>query len=162
MILRDDNVEGAIEFGQAAVRRLMSGEASMCELAVTKALWRVDMGDIQEMVANEKDSVRGLKRPLPLRGRNVVIVCNQLCWVLFCDSSQSTVAHVALAERLLRRDPTRVFMLGERLPHVFLLGESGARQSELAEDPVYALKNVRDQVFFLRSCGVFVLQLLDA
>lgn len=46
--------------------------------------------------------------------------------------------HVALAVRLMQRDPGRTFVLGERLPYVLLAGTE--KQDDAAESPLVALR----------------------
>ncbi|XP_068855408.1 DNA polymerase delta catalytic subunit-like [Aphelocoma coerulescens] len=49
-------------------------------------------------------------------------------------------AHVALAERLRRRDPGSAPSLGDRVPYVIVTGARGQAAYTRSEDPVYALE----------------------
>ena len=48
--------------------------------------------------------------------------------------------HVALASRLCAADPGREFLLGQRIPYVFVQRDGTKLQADKAEDPVAVLK----------------------
>lgn len=50
-------------------------------------------------------------------------------------------AHVELAERMRKRDPTTAPGSGDRVPYVIVSGSKGAKAYERSEDPLYALEN---------------------
>jgi len=50
-------------------------------------------------------------------------------------------AHVELAERMRKRDPTTAPGSGDRVPYVFIAGAKSMRAYEKSEDPLYALEN---------------------
>jgi DNA polymerase delta subunit 1 len=50
-------------------------------------------------------------------------------------------AHVELAERMRKRDPTTAPGSGDRVPYVIVRGSKGAKAYERSEDPLYALEN---------------------
>eukprot|EP00760_Papus_ankaliazontas_P000551 PhM_4_TR10095/c0_g1_i1/m.19641/K02327/POLD1; DNA polymerase delta subunit 1 len=50
-------------------------------------------------------------------------------------------AHVALAERMKKRDPATAPVIGDRVPYVLIKGVKGARAFERSEDPIYVLEN---------------------
>ena len=50
-------------------------------------------------------------------------------------------AHVELAERMRRRDPTTAPGSGDRVPYVIISGSKGAKAYERSEDPLYVLEN---------------------
>ena len=49
-------------------------------------------------------------------------------------------AHVELAERMRKRDPTTAPGSGDRVPYVIVSGSKGAKAYERSEDPLYALE----------------------
>lgn len=53
----------------------------------------------------------------------------------------SKQAHVELAERMRKRDPTTAPGSGDRVPYVIISGSKGAKAYERSEDPLYALEN---------------------
>ncbi|CAK9041258.1 DNA polymerase delta catalytic subunit [Durusdinium trenchii] len=50
-------------------------------------------------------------------------------------------AHVELAERMRKRDPSTAPGSGDRVPYVIVTGSKGAKAYERSEDPLYALEN---------------------
>mmetsp|Transcript_25905 Transcript_25905/g.73198 ORF Transcript_25905/g.73198 Transcript_25905/m.73198 type:complete len:1072 (-) Transcript_25905:10-3225(-) len=50
-------------------------------------------------------------------------------------------AHVELAERMRKRDPSNAPGSGDRVPYVIISGSKGAKIYERSEDPLYALEN---------------------
>lgn len=50
-------------------------------------------------------------------------------------------AHVELAKKMLKRDPSSAPAIGDRVPFVIIKAAKGAKTYEKAEDPIYALKN---------------------
>eukprot|EP00472_Partenskyella_glossopodia_P012617 CAMPEP_0197539516 /NCGR_PEP_ID=MMETSP1318-20131121/63041_1 /TAXON_ID=552666 /ORGANISM="Partenskyella glossopodia, Strain RCC365" /LENGTH=267 /DNA_ID=CAMNT_0043098261 /DNA_START=55 /DNA_END=855 /DNA_ORIENTATION=- len=50
-------------------------------------------------------------------------------------------AHVELAKRMEKRDPSSAPKLGDRVPYVITRGTKGAKNFEKAEDPIYVLEN---------------------
>eukprot|EP00420_Gonyaulax_spinifera_P037278 CAMPEP_0197876486 /NCGR_PEP_ID=MMETSP1439-20131203/5446_1 /TAXON_ID=66791 /ORGANISM="Gonyaulax spinifera, Strain CCMP409" /LENGTH=1101 /DNA_ID=CAMNT_0043495773 /DNA_START=14 /DNA_END=3317 /DNA_ORIENTATION=- len=50
-------------------------------------------------------------------------------------------AHVELAERMRKRDPTTAPGSGDRVPYVIISGAKSMRAYEKSEDPLYALEN---------------------
>merc|ERR1712151_1263417 len=50
-------------------------------------------------------------------------------------------AHVELAERMRKRDPTTAPGSGDRVPYVIISGNKGMKNYEKSEDPLYALEN---------------------
>merc|ERR1719210_1710827 len=50
-------------------------------------------------------------------------------------------AHVELAERMRRRDPSTAPGSGDRVPYVIISGAKGEKTYEKSEDPLYALEN---------------------
>merc|ERR1719361_602300 len=50
-------------------------------------------------------------------------------------------AHVELAERMKKRDPSKAPGSGDRVPYVIIAGAKGAKAYEKSEDPLYALEN---------------------
>lgn len=50
-------------------------------------------------------------------------------------------AHVELAERMRRRDPSTAPGSGDRVPYVIISGNKGMKAYEKSEDPLYALEN---------------------
>lgn len=50
-------------------------------------------------------------------------------------------AHVELAERMRKRDPTTAPGSGDRVPYVIIAGNKGMKTYEKSEDPLYALEN---------------------
>jgi len=50
-------------------------------------------------------------------------------------------AHVELAERMRKRDPTTAPGSGDRVPYVIISGAKGAKNYEKSEDPLFALEN---------------------
>jgi len=50
-------------------------------------------------------------------------------------------AHVELAERMRKRDPTTAPGSGDRVPYVIVSGSKGAKAYERSEDPLFALEN---------------------
>jgi len=50
-------------------------------------------------------------------------------------------AHVELAERMRKRDPTTAPGSGDRVPYVIIAGNKGMKAYEKSEDPLYALEN---------------------
>lgn len=50
-------------------------------------------------------------------------------------------AHVELAKRMAKRDPTTAPRVGERIPFVMIQGEKKSKAYEKAEDPLYVLAN---------------------
>jgi len=53
----------------------------------------------------------------------------------------SKQAHVELAERMRKRDPTTAPGNGDRVPYVITSGSKNAKAYERSEDPLYALEN---------------------
>jgi len=50
-------------------------------------------------------------------------------------------AHVELAERMRKRDPSTAPGSGDRVPYVIIAGNKGMKAYEKSEDPLYALEN---------------------
>jgi len=50
-------------------------------------------------------------------------------------------AHVELAERMRKRDPTTAPGSGDRVPYVIIAGSKGMKAYEKSEDPLFALEN---------------------
>merc|ERR1719343_1694165 len=50
-------------------------------------------------------------------------------------------AHVELAERMRKRDPSTAPGSGDRVPYVIISGNKGMKAYEKSEDPLYALEN---------------------
>merc|ERR1719343_1985710 len=50
-------------------------------------------------------------------------------------------AHVELAERMRKRDPSTAPGSGDRVPYVIISGNKGAKTYEKSEDPLYALEH---------------------
>ncbi|CAE8624823.1 unnamed protein product, partial [Polarella glacialis] len=50
-------------------------------------------------------------------------------------------AHVELAERMRKRDPSTAPGSGDRVPYVIISGSKGAKAYERSEDPLFALEN---------------------
>merc|ERR1712232_210835 len=53
----------------------------------------------------------------------------------------SKQAHVELAEKMRKRDPSTAPGSGDRVPYVMITGAKGAKGYEKSEDPLYALDN---------------------
>ncbi|CAM9752791.1 unnamed protein product, partial [Discosporangium mesarthrocarpum] len=120
----EEGARRAVEFVKHEVRRLLTGGCTAAEVTLTTALWRSDGQDIRDGAAGIMSlSGPGTSGPGQGGGRRLGVP-----------------AHVSLAQRLQRRDPHRTFLLGERLPLIFVEGGEGDLQSEKAEDPIVALK----------------------
>lgn len=59
------------------------------------------------------------------------------------DSTQygMKLAHIAFAEKMRRRHPSRAIVLGQRVSYVFVQAEKGAKQWQQTEDPFYVLSH---------------------
>jgi len=50
-------------------------------------------------------------------------------------------AHVALVDRMRKRDPATAPVIGDRVAYVLIKGSKGAKAWECSEDPIYVLEN---------------------
>jgi DNA polymerase delta subunit 1 len=127
--MHDDN-QGAIDLVERQVRRLLTGDVTIWELAMTGGLWRLT-GDqvmraaIQASLDEEDDEpaagVTGAS-PGAARGR----AAGPTEAAVAGDGGEDVKGpHASLAVRMTQRDPDRRFVLGERLPYVLLQGEQG-------------------------------------
>jgi DNA polymerase delta subunit 1 len=57
------------------------------------------------------------------------------------DAYKATAAHVELAKKMMKRDSATAPTVGERVAYVIVKGARGAKASDKAEDPIYALEN---------------------
>jgi DNA polymerase delta subunit 1 len=57
------------------------------------------------------------------------------------DAYKATAAHVELAKKMMKRDSATAPTVGERVAYVIVKGVRGAKASDKAEDPIYALEN---------------------
>merc|ERR1712087_307852 len=57
------------------------------------------------------------------------------------EDYHSKQAHVELAERMRKRDPSTAPGSGDRVPYVIISGNKGMKAYEKSEDPLYALEN---------------------
>lgn len=57
------------------------------------------------------------------------------------DYKNQNVAHVQLAQKMAKRDPSTAPGAGDRVPYVIVAGSKDSKQYEKAEDPLYVLQN---------------------
>jgi DNA polymerase delta subunit 1 len=57
------------------------------------------------------------------------------------ESYKSPQAHIALAQKMKKRDPATAPSVGDRIPFVIISGEKKAKMWEKAEDPLYVLEH---------------------
>lgn len=57
------------------------------------------------------------------------------------DDYANKQAHVELAERMRKRDPSSAPQVGDRVPYVMIEAAKGAKAYEKSEDPIYVLDN---------------------
>eukprot|EP00746_Dinoflagellata_sp_MGD_P000697 gnl/MRDRNA2_/MRDRNA2_101258_c0_seq1.p1 gnl/MRDRNA2_/MRDRNA2_101258_c0~~gnl/MRDRNA2_/MRDRNA2_101258_c0_seq1.p1 ORF type:complete len:1045 (+),score=202.18 gnl/MRDRNA2_/MRDRNA2_101258_c0_seq1:77-3211(+) len=57
------------------------------------------------------------------------------------DYKNENVAHVQLAKKMAKRDPSTAPGAGDRVPYVIVTGAKNQKQYERAEDPLYVLQN---------------------
>eukprot|EP00898_Chlorokybus_atmophyticus_P005186 jgi/Chlat1/5669/Chrsp37S00424 len=118
-ILVERDVEGALAAAQRSISLLLSGSVSLFDVLMTEGLWRVDGDDIKRAA--------GLLPAAPRSDTTVASI------------EELRGPHAALAVRLQKRDPSRAFHIGERIPYALLSGR-GTKQDDMAEDPMRALE----------------------
>lgn len=57
------------------------------------------------------------------------------------DKYENKQAHIALVERMRKRDPASAPTVGDRVAYVIIKGERGAKSYEKSEDPIYVLEH---------------------
>ena len=57
------------------------------------------------------------------------------------EAYKATAAHVELAKKMMKRDSATAPTVGDRVAFVIIKGARGAKASEKAEDPIFALEN---------------------
>lgn len=57
------------------------------------------------------------------------------------DAYKATAAHVELAKKMAKRDSATAPQVGERVAFVIVKGAKGAKASDKAEDPIFALEH---------------------
>jgi DNA polymerase delta subunit 1 len=57
------------------------------------------------------------------------------------DAYKNPQAHIALAQRMAKRNPATAPKVGDRIPYVIVRGEKKAKMCDKAEDPLYVLEN---------------------
>ena len=109
--------DASLEDAKRWIIRLLRGDVVLTDLVFTAALWRETGADITKHAATYKpDAPSGSK------------------------GSQPTTPHVALAARIAAADPTHEFLLGQRIPYVFVQRDAGVTlQAAKAEEPEVAL-----------------------
>lgn len=63
------------------------------------------------------------------------------CNVQEADAYKATAAHVELAKKMAKRDSATAPQVGERVAFVIVKGAKGAKASDKAEDPIFALEH---------------------
>lgn len=117
-ILMKDDLQGAVEFAEREIRRLLSGKVLLHELAMSGGLWRVTGQQVESAAAMLANNGGGSGPP--------------------SGESEIRGPHAALAVRISQRDPGRSFVLGERLQYVLTAGHK--LQEDAAEEPLEAAK----------------------
>lgn len=99
LLLKKQDVEGAIDLVKSAIRDLLQNKIDVSLLVVSKELRKTG------------------------------------------DKYDSNQAHVALTEKMRKRDPGSAPQLGDRVPYVILQGAKGQPAYSRAEDPIYVLEH---------------------
>jgi DNA polymerase delta subunit 1 len=130
-IVMQDDVDAAVEFAKAQIRRLLSGRCELWELVMTGGLWRMSGQEVERVAMQGVcPSQPCLSACLPaclrwLKGERQILALLDPLRPVVAGAGEEEVKgpHAALAVRLQKRDPNRSFVLGERLQYVLLPGK---------------------------------------
>jgi DNA polymerase elongation subunit (family B) len=142
------NIDIAIQMAKDSVSNLLHGRVPVNKLIVSKSFREgysyEKKGTCPECgktwTAKDESGKKVMIIPIQLLQEKCLCPnCNKM--VLF-KKMLPNLPHVALAEKMKERDPFNCPVVGDRVPYVFVKGDSRLKQFERVEDPIYASNNM--------------------
>lgn len=96
---------------------------------------------IQRSVESAVEFVKGTISDLLLNRLDISHLVITKAFTKSEEEYAGSQAHIALVERMRKRDPASAPTIGDRVPYVIIKAAKGAKAFERSEDPIYVLEN---------------------